>query len=242
MRKLTDGEETKLSALKAVALAAASKFIERVPGLGEAIQGVDAYKREILDRQVAKALEYLKVKVTELGGFSGGEYLETDEGKRFARKLFDCAFDVRNDEKQQLFLNAFLNGIRKSDVPYLEKSKFLDILTGLSAVSLEVLSHLHKKFEPIAVRPGRGRGSLSPNIQTEKVVEELGKDLDPYLIGAAMAELKSSGLFSNVIGYLKGHDGKHHVSGYYAEGAFAYTDFTCRFVEFILPPGQSPTN
>ena len=35
------------------------------------------------------------------------EYLQTEEGQQFARKVFDSAFDAQLEDKQELFINAF---------------------------------------------------------------------------------------------------------------------------------------
>ena len=111
-----------------------------VPGLGQAIAGWDAYKRSLFDRSIRKTIKYLAEKVDNLENLFQHEWLQTEEGEQFARKVFDSAFDEQLEDKQELFINALINGTYDQDTPHLEKLKFVDMLRQLSRVALLVLA------------------------------------------------------------------------------------------------------
>jgi hypothetical protein len=93
---------------------------------------------------------------------------------------------------------------------------------------------LHKIYESQVRRPNKSqRINGAPNLNRDIIVQKLSKNYDPYLIESSFEELKSVGLFSPNINYYKQSDGSYHVGSSFSEGIYAYTDFTCRFVEFI---------
>jgi len=233
--ELTDREKDALEALSGTAKSALSL----VPGLGQAIAGWDAYKRNSFERNLSKAISHLQNKVDDLESFISDEWINSEEGQQFARKVFDSAFDAQMEDKQELFINALINGVRDKDISNLEKLKFVDILRHLSLASLMILSDMHLIFKDKVKRPGRSNLALdgSPLVDPNKVAEELSNKYHPYLVNASIYEMESQGLFSNIHEWRKTPDGKY-ASGTYFSDALSYTDFTFRFVEFITTKEQ----
>jgi hypothetical protein len=228
--KLTDRKKDLSEALSGTAKSALSL----IPGLGQAIAGWDAYKKSSFDRNLKKTISYLADRIDDLGSFFADDWIKTEDGQQFSRKVFDSAFDAQMEDKQELFINALVNGIRDKETSYLEKLKFVDILRHLSLASLMILADMHQIFAPKV--KGRGHpGALiegSPLVDSSKIAQELSDKYHPYLINASIYEMESQGLFSNIHAWRKGTNGKY-ISGTYFNDALSYTDFTFRFVEFI---------
>ena len=233
--ELTDREKDALEALSGTAKSALSL----IPGLGQAIAGWDAYKRSSFERNLRKVVSHLQNKVEDLGSFCSDEWIQSEEGQKFARKIFDSAFDTQMEDKQELFINALMNGVRDKDTSGLEKLKFVDILRHLSLASLMILSDMHLIFKDRVIRLGKSvtAPSGSSLVDPNKIAEELSPKYPPYLVNAAIYEMESQGLFSNIQEWRKTTDGKY-VSGTYINNALSYTDFTFRFVEFITTKEQ----
>ncbi len=230
--QLTDREQDLLQALSSTAKSA----ISLVPGLGQAIAGHDAYKRSAFDRNVQTAICHLQEKVDDLGKLFKAEYLQSEEGIQFVRKVLDCTFDEQLQDKQELFINAFINGIHDQETEHIEKLKFVDILRQLSRSSLMVLSKMHKMFVTQVRGPGRSVEPTSsfPQVDPIRIAEKLSdEEYTPYLITSAISEMESQGLFSTIGEWKKDHTGRYMTGGGF-QTALSYTDFTARFVEFIL--------
>lgn len=228
--ELTDREKDALAALSGTAKSALSS----IPGLGQAIAGWDAYKRNCFERNLRRAISHLQNKVDDLGSFCSDEWMQSEDGQQFARKVFDSAFDAQMEDKQELFINALINGVREKDISNLEKLQFVDILRHLSLASLMILSDMHSIFKGTVKRPGETSQALSgsPLVDRDKIAQELSDKYDPYLVNASIYEMESQGLFSNIQEWRKTPDGKHAPGTYYHD-ALSYTDFTSKFVEFI---------
>jgi hypothetical protein len=214
----------------------AKSALSLIPGLGQAISGYDSYKRSAFDRNVQKTIKLLKEKVNDIGELFRSEYLQTEDGKQFARKVFNCAFDEQLEDKQELFINAFINGINDQETKHVEKLKFIDILRQLSRASLMVLSEMHKMFLPQVRGPGRKPEPTSsfPHVDPIKIAEQLSNEVyNPYLITSAISEMESQGLFSTIGEWKQDYSGRYITGGGFATDS-SYTDFTARFVEFIL--------
>jgi len=227
---LTDREKDSVQALIGTAKSAASL----VPGLGQAIAGYDAYKKNSFDRQVQKVIQFLSEKVENLEEFSKQEWLQTEDGQQFARKVCDCAFDAQLEDKQELFVNALVNGTTNQDCSNLEKLKFVDMIRHLSRASLIVLSEMHTMFAEQVHGPGR---TPDPNlgfaqVDPTNIAEKLAEKYDPYLVTSAISEMEGQGLFSRTGEWRKDATGRHHPGGGFST-AICYTDFAARFVEFI---------
>jgi len=231
----TDREKDALAALSETA----KSTLSLIPGLGQAIAGWDAYKRSSSERNLRRVISHLQNKVEDLGSFCSDEWIQSEEGQQFARKVFDSAFDAQMEDKQELFINALINGVREKDVSNLEKLKFVDILRHLSLASLMILSDMNLIFEGKVKRPGKTDQALSgsPLVDRNKIAGELSDKYDPYLVNASIYEMESQGLFSNIHEWRKTPDGKYASGGYFHD-ALSYTDFTCRFVEFINTKAQ----
>ena len=236
--ELTEREQDALQALSATAKSALSL----VPGLGQAIAGYDAYKRSALDRNVQKVIKHLTEKLSDLEGFFRKGYFQTDEGQLFARKVFDAAFDAQLEDKQELFVNALINGVANESTPQLEKLKFVDIIRHLSRASLMVLAEIHKMFEGQVRGPGRDPDSSSayPLVNPTQIAERL-EQYDPYLVTSSISEMESQGLFSRTGEWRTDSTGRHIPGGGFAT-EMCYTDFAARFVEFITIESGSKLN
>lgn len=234
--ELTDREKDLSEALSGTAKSALSL----IPGLGQAIAGWDAYKRSSFDRNLKNTISHLKIKVDDLESFFSDDWIRSEEGQQFARKVFDSAFDAQMEDKQELFINALINGVRDKETTNLEKLKFVDILRHLSLASLMILADMHSIFKNKIKGPGRSGPSLdgSPLVDPSKIAQELSDKYHPYLINASIYEMESQGLFSNIHEWRKATNGKY-VSGTYFNDALSYTDFTFRFVEFITTKEKS---
>jgi hypothetical protein len=138
------------------------------------------------------------------------------------------------EDKQELFINALVNGVRDKETSHLEKLKFVDILRHLSLASLMLLADMHQMFKSKVKGRGRPGPSIdgSPLVDPGQIAQELSDKYHPYLINASIYEMESQGLFSNIHEWRKSRDGKY-ISGTYFNNALSYTDFTFRFVEFI---------
>ena len=240
--KLTDREKDLSEALSGTAKSALSL----IPGLGKAIAGWDAYKRSSFDRNLKSTISYLKDKVDDFESFFSGDWARSEEGQQFARKVFDSAFDAQMEDKQELFINALVNGIKDQETSNLEKLKFVDILRHLSLSSLMVLADMHLMFKSQVKRPDRPGSTVdsSPLVDPIIIAQDLSDKYHPYLINASIYEMESQGLFSNIHEWRKATNGKY-VSGTYFNDALSYTDFTFRFVEFITTkekPKELPSN
>jgi len=228
--KLTDRENDLLRALSGTTKAALSL----VPGLGQAIAGFDAYNQSKFERSIMQFIETLSGKVDDLQDLFTTEWLSTEDGKVFVRKVVAAALDEQILEKQELFANALISGISNEALSNLEKFKFVDILRNLSLVSLMVLADMHEMFKKNVRGPNRQADPIGPppEVNSEKITRQLSSKYEPYLVLSAIEELKSHGLFSNHIEWLKSNDGNWRP-GTGFDTAIAYTDFTYKFVEFI---------
>ena len=228
--ELSEREKNAVDALSGTAKSALSL----IPGLGQAIAGWASYKRSAFERNLKKIISHLQSKVDNLGSFTSDEWLQSGDGQEFARKIFDSAFDAQMEEKQELFINALINGVLDLNLSKLEKLKFVDILRHLSLAALMVLADMHVLFKDRTKRPGKPSSDItgSPLVDSTKIAEELGDKHHPYLVHAAICEMESQGLFSNIHEWRKTPSGGYS-SGSYFDDALSYTDFTFRFVEFI---------
>ncbi len=206
-----------------------------VPGLGQAIAGYDSYQKSNFERNLLNVIKQLQNKVNNLETFFSEEWLNTEEGQQFSRKVFDSTFDAQLEDKQELFINALINGARDNQTEYLEKLKFVDMLRNLSRASLLVLSDMHKMFIDNVRGPGRNADTISafPLIDKSRIAKELSSTYHPYLVTSAISEMESQGLFSGIGEWRKNsHDGSFVEGGGFAT-ELCYTDFSARFVEFI---------
>ena len=217
---------------------AAKAFIGRVPVVGEIISGYDAYRRAQFSRDTREFLAMLYSGMESLAEKLDFSWLSTDEGETFARKVVESAIDGQLADKRELFANALINGIRQRQTDDLLKLKFIDVLRNLSKASLMILSEMHVFLSANVRGPGRTPSPTEPYpmVDTGDVVSKLRGKYDPYLIASAIWEMQSQGLFDQTAEWGgRGSDGSSQSPGGFAD-ALAYTDFTCRFVEFITLP------
>ena len=235
---LTDRETDLLQALSGTAKSAASL----VPGLAQAIAGLDAYRRSQLDRNIIKIVTHLQEKVDDLESFLNAQWIRTDEGEQYILKVLDSALDTQIEDKQELFVNALIQGIRNPDIPHLEKLKFIDMLRHLSLASIMILAEIHTMLGGQVRGPGRSPDPTAafPLVDQENLALKLSGRYDPYLVTSAVSELESEGLFSRTGEWRKDHGGAYMPGGGFST-SMCYTDFTARFVEFITVEKKNMT-
>ncbi|MFO7715290.1 hypothetical protein [Desulfosarcina sp.] len=214
-------------------------LISRLPGFGEVIAGWDAYKRSNFERNIQIIIRHLISKIEDIETFFKQEYFETEEGGQFTRKVIDATFDSQLEDKQELFINALINGSTNQTLPRLEKLKFIDMLRHLSLASLMVLAEIHKMFIGQVRGPGRNPDPVQgfAHVDPTTIAEKLADRYDPYLVTSAISEMESQGLFSRTGKWRKDYQGKYSPGGGFAT-EMCYTDFAARFVEFITLKSQ----
>lgn len=233
-----DPEENKSNIVAGVS-GVAKQLLSRIPGLGEAIAGWDAYNKSKFERGVKNSIALLQYKATNLESLFSDEWLKSKDGEQFYRKVFDSAFDAQLEDKQELFVNALINGIQNKDIAFLEKMKFVDILRHLSRASLMVLADMHKMFKDRVRGPGRDVSPTGgiPHVDPVQIAETLSAKYEPYLVTSAIYEMESQGLFSTIGEWKKQAGGSYRPGAGFAS-ELAYTDFTYKFVEFITHKEQ----
>jgi len=222
---------------------AVKALIGRLPALGELISGYDAYRHAQFERETKEFLEVLESGLESLSEKPDFSWLSTPEGETFAYKVAESAIDAQIADKRELFSNALINGIRQKETDDLVKLKFIDVLRNLSKASLMILSEMHEFLSANVRGPGRvpPPNKPYPVVDTGDIVSKLRGKYDPYLIASAMWEMQSQGLFDQIAEWGGRYpDGSIHSEGGFSS-ALAYTDFTCRFVEFITLP-KADTN
>lgn len=227
---LSDREKNALEAFSGTAKSALSL----IPVLGQAIAGWDEYRRSQFNQNILSLLQTLEQRVGDVQAFTTSEWLQTEDGQQFCWKVFSSALDSQLVEKQELFVNAFVQGVAKPEVPQLEKLKFIDMLRQLSKAALMVLADMHTMYAGQVRGPGRSSDPIGPYpmVEPTDVAEKLSNKYDPYLVTAAVYELQSQGLFSTTGEWRKLGDGTLRPGGGF-QTALCYTDFAARFVEFI---------
>ncbi len=205
-----------------------------VPVLGQIIAGYDAYKKSQFDRNVDSLLSHLQNKVEDISTVFSAEWLQTEEGQQFSCKVVESALDGQLLDKQELFANCLINGVKKTETPYLEKLKFVDMVRGLSRVSLLVLAEMDKMFIDQVRGPNRSTDPVVALavVNSEDIAKKLSNKFNPYIVSAAVSELESHGLFSRTGEWIKGSNGEYVTGGGFAT-ELCYTDFSAKFVEFV---------
>ncbi len=226
MAKVTDVIAGGIGSAKALA--------SRVPVIGEMIAGFDSYKSAQFERETKDFLQHLDTAILQVGTKFDASWFATADGEKFARKVLDCAIDAQLSDKKELFVKALLNGALSPEMELIEKLKFVDILRHLSRAALMVLSDMHQLLAPEARGPGRTPPTNKPypHVDPKRIAESLSAKYDPYAVESALCEMQGQGLFSSTAEWTLQPSGSYRSGGGFSD-ALAYTDFTCRFVEFI---------
>ena len=213
---------------------AGEHLLSRILGVGGVIAGYEAYKQGKFNRQVCNFLAYLEQKVEDIGSLFSADWLQTQDGQQFVRKVIDSALDAQMEDKQELFVNALINGIQNAEISQLEKLKFVDILRHLSRAALMVLADMHKMFKHKVRGPGRTPQGNPPYpcVEPSAIATSLAGKYDPYLVVACIHEMESEGLFSNIAQWREDEPGSGIVPQGFDEG-LSYNHFTAKFVEFV---------
>ena len=72
-----------------------------------------------------------------------------------------------------------------------------------------------------------------PLVDPSRIAQELSDRYDPYLVTSAISEMESQGLFSRIGEWKRDPSGRHLPGGGFST-ELCYTNFTARFVEFII--------
>lgn len=228
------------------ACGAGKHAFSRIPIVGEALAGYETYRRSKFDREVRQFLNYLDSKVDDVNALFSGEWLRTEDGEQFARKVVDAALDAQMEDKQELFVNALINGVREPQLSQLQKLQFVDILRHLSRASLMVLADMHNMFKDKVRGPGRAPEGNPPYpvLDPVSVARNLCSKYNPYHVMACIHEMESEGLFSNIAEWRESKPGSGMVPQGFND-ALSYNHFTASFVEFITlrnPRGRDDEN
>lgn len=204
-----------------------------IPVLAQLLKIQEKLKQDQFNRSIVKILTFLKEKVDDPELLFSDEWLRSEEGQTFARKVFASALDAQLADKQQLFVNALINGIENKQLPYHEKLKFTDMIRHLSLPALMILSKIHQLYEN---RPeATGFHDLSPDsfsVNRMEVVQKLGNQYDPHLIESCLDEMRGYGVFSSTGTYFRDNAGKYQAG--FPQGGYIYSAYTHRFVKFLL--------
>lgn len=228
--QFSKGEKSLVESLKGLSKTVLST---KYPILAPFFKGYDIYKKYNHDKNSADLIAQLESKVADSNKLFDDEWLKTEDGRIFFNKVIDAALDTQIKEKQELFVNALVNGIKNKEVEEIEKMKFVDILRQVSKLSLMVLHDMYEMFKDKSWNSNNGTFSVS-QIMPDRIAEELSNKYDPYAVTAAIDELRSQGLFSNISGWgASVKNGKLRASGSINDGSFLYTEYTHKFVEFV---------
>jgi hypothetical protein len=117
------------------------------------------------------------------------------------------------------------------------------MISGLSRAALLILADMHKMFAAQVRGPGRKTDSMQPYplVDPSRIAETLSDRYEPYLVAAAISEMESHGLFSNIGEWRKEPSGRHFSGGGF-DTALCYTDFAAKFVEFITSDKDKKSN
>lgn len=212
----------------------AKALASRIPVFSEIFATFDSYRKARFERETKEFLNYLETALAQVGEKFDPSWFASPDGEKYARKVFDCGVDAQLAEKKELFAKALLSGAIVEEIDLYEKLKFIDILRQLSRAALNVLADMHEFLAPDARGPGRTPSTNKPYplVDPKRIAERLSSKYHPYLIEASLYEMQGQGLFSNIGEWTRQADGSSRPGGGFAE-ELAYTDFTCRFVEFI---------
>lgn len=227
--KLEDFKE----AARAVAKGAVD-LVTGIPGIGVAIDGYEAYRRSQHERNTHALIDLLRARIDGVGARFDPHWFKTMEGQEFCNKALASALDSQLAEKQEFFANAIVHAASDKDLGRIERLKFLDMLRGLSMPTLMVLSEIDQKYSRMLPVPGQPRDPSIPVavINDMQVAQELSHKYDPFVVTAALNELRAQGLFSNVTEWHKMANGGL-TAGIHVGRGDCYTPFSARFVAFI---------
>jgi hypothetical protein len=226
--------------LMAISKGVTKSLLSRIPGLKEGLAGWEAYKRNVFERNTDRFIEQLRGKIQDLEAFIGHEWVRTEEGQQFIRKVLDAALDEQLQDKQEFFINAMINGVNDDTIIQIEKLKFIDILRHLSRSALLILAEIHILFKNQVRGPGRKPDPIQewPLVDAGIIAEKLSENYDPYLVTSAISEMESQGLFSRTGEWVQDPHTKRYRPGAGFSTSLCYTDFTARFVDFISVPNN----
>ncbi len=211
---------------------ATKELAKRLPIIAETIGGIEGYTRSLKEQSREQLLKYLFDKVSRLDLEIEEKikaYSNSEAGKLFFSKAIESALNAEYGDKQEIFVNALLNGAQVNVLED-EKLRFIDLIRHLSRVALNVLSVVYEMYDRLL-----NDRTSSPQIARREVVSAARERFQytPELTDSALRELKNMGLFSNVLSW-------HNPNGAFisegttiSEDAFAYTVYTRRFIKFI---------
>lgn len=179
---------------------------------------------------------YLAEQIGDVQQLLSAPYLKTPEGQRFANKIVAAAVDSTLAEKRRLFANALISGIRGDELGELDRLRFVDLITQLSAASLVQLAEIHKRCEPALAKHGSDSAWESVSIYPDGIPlpnQKPGAGPEVHFAAATLRELKSSGVLGKVR-YGRGQDGALKTISASTEANY-YNAFTRAFCQFISP-------
>ncbi|MDD5130921.1 MAG: hypothetical protein PHS66_07755 [Candidatus Omnitrophica bacterium] len=227
MNKKRIDKTNQLVAITSGSWEAVKSFAKRVPVWGDLVTGLEKYQDSVNEQTRAKLLKCLEDRVDHLTE-ELKDYFNKAEGQLFCMKIMETALNAEYIDKQEIFVNALLNGC-KDNVSEDEKLRFIDLIRHLSRVALNVLSVIYEMYDKHLENK-----TLSPQIIIRDVVTEVDRKFKyiPELTDSAIRELKNIGLFSSILNWQR--FANRISEGRYVENdAFVYTIYTRKFIEFI---------
>lgn len=217
--------------LTAAGVGAVSGAVSLVPWLGPvAVETVQGYRNELRMAALESLIAELDEVVDDFDSFINDPRFESSDTLNFAESVILASQETSQRNKSKYFAGC-LKSCLESDGE-LEKQQFLEILKRSSLPELRVLAEIHQRLERLTRRPGRDRGTQSSLVNVAQLTSLLGEEFGPYLVSSAIENLRSFGLFSNFLEWRRDSNGNLTPgSGYDTE--VGYTDFSCKFVEFI---------
>jgi hypothetical protein len=217
---------------KAAAKGGSRALLKLIPGIGVPLAAYEEVERQRKQKALDELHAVLASRIEIVEEKVHPDWLKTDDGQLFASKVVEAALDAQLADKRQLFANALINSVLFENTPIEKKLKFVDLLRGLSRVALDVLAAIHRMCGPTL--KSSGAFYISDTDIARTVAGNTG--MDPYLVSAAVAELRAAGLFSAVVRWTKDIHGEPQPSGGWLNNGEGYTEFTDEFVRFIIEP------
>ncbi|MCB4791847.1 MAG: hypothetical protein LHV68_08165 [Elusimicrobia bacterium] len=227
--KITKQTKSLFNSLKTVSR---TVLLSEYPILLPIVLGYDVFKKHVFDRNAKTFTNHLELKVADVKKLLCDKWLKTKDGNLFVNKIFASAMDAQIEEKQELFVNALINGINNKKIPIMKKLKFIDILRNMSCSAVLVLIEIDKVYREPLIKYLNKSSCQPVQIDKRRIINNLKNVFEPYLVDSAIEEMKSLGIFSSTTEWYKYELGEYRKSQDLGTG-FAYTSFSYQFYEFI---------
>jgi hypothetical protein len=205
---------------------------KKIPVIGVIKEILDDYDDRVHAKQAEQFLESLRNTLAKHELLWNEEWVKSEDGKKFVKKVVASALNAEYAEKQELFAQALVNGTILGDATTPEKYKYIDVIRELSRPALDVLAFYSKSS---ARESGQNIETLTARLHTEARAKADLPNMDFYMIYACLVEIQKTGLLSNVTSVHTHQDGRVSVGSSYTD-VRVFTEFTAKFVAFVQEP------